>query len=453
MKKANTGVKQPAKTDALGQDSVPSLILRFAATTLAALVLNSVYTLTDTLFVSWGVGDHAMGGVSIVFPFTILQGAIATAVGGGAASIVSRKLGAKKKEEAGAVTLNAMLTFYLSAVMITIAGFIFMNPLLRMMGVTDDLYPYAKEYFTILLAGNVFSTGFSSIIRAEGKMTYGMLIWVIPISINILLDALFILVLGWGVKGSAIATVACQFTSFAMSILFFTRFTKQKLRGAKPSLRRAGEILATGFPSLIQMGSLSVISMLMNNSLGGVSGSLGITAFACISKLVTFGLAPFTAMTQALAPVVGYNHGAGSRARVTAAIRFSAAVCMIYAAALFILTEAFPGLLLRMFTQDAELIAFGVKGLRITAAAFLFAPFPMLAGAVFQALGQKLMALLMYASNLIFLIPLALLLPARMGVNGIWLAYVAANGAAALLVVLLAAILNQKGKRAKGTIA
>lgn len=453
MKKANTGVKQPAKTDALGQDSVPSLILRFAATTLAALVLNSVYTLTDTLFVSWGVGDHAMGGVSIVFPFTILQGAIATAVGGGAASIVSRKLGAKKKEEAGEVTLNAMLTFYLSAVMITIAGFIFMNPLLRMMGVTDDLYPYAKEYFTILLAGNVFSTGFSSIIRAEGKMTYGMLIWVIPISINILLDALFILVLGWGVKGSAIATVACQFTSFAMSILFFTRFTKQKLRGAKPSLRRAGEILATGFPSLIQMGSLSVISMLMNNSLGGVSGSLGITAFACISKLVTFGLAPFTAMTQALAPVVGYNHGAGSRARVTAAIRFSAAVCMIYAAALFILTEAFPGLLLRMFTQDAELIAFGVKGLRITAAAFLFAPFPMLAGAVFQALGQKLMALLMYASNLIFLIPLALLLPARMGVNGIWLAYVAANGAAALLVVLLAAILNQKGKRAKGTIA
>lgn len=450
MKKTKAGVNHPERTGALGSDNIPSLILRFAATTLAALVLNSIYTLTDTLFVSWGVGDHAMGGVSIVFPFAILQGAISTAVGGGAASIVSRKLGAKQYEAAGEVTLNAMLAFYLSAVIITTAGFLFMDPLLKMMGVTGELYPYAKEYFTILLAGNVFSTGFSSIIRAEGKMTYGLLIWVIPISVNIVLDAVFILVLGWGVKGSALATVACQFISFVMCVLFFTRFTTQKFRGARPKLRRVGDILATGFPSLIQMGSLSVISAMMNNILGGVSGSLGITAFAYISKLVAFGIAPFTAITQALAPVVGYNHGAGNRGRVEQAIRFSAFVSMLYAAAVFLLAEAIPGLLLRIFTQDAQIIAFGVKGLRITAAAFLFAPFPMLAGAVFQALGQKARALLMYASNLIFLILPALLLPGRLGVNGIWLAYVAANGAAALLVVMMAAMLRQKGRHREG---
>lgn len=452
MKQGKTGVTQPTKTQALGSDKIPALMLRFAATTLAALVLNSVYTLTDTLFVSWGVGDHAMGGVSIVFPFAILQGAISTAVGGGAASIISRKLGAKKYDEAGAVTLNAMLTFYLSAVIITIAGFLFINPLLKMMGVTSELYPYAKEYFTILLAGNVFSTGFSSIIRAEGKMTYGLLIWVIPISVNILLDAIFILGFGWGVKGSALATVACQFISFCMCVLFFSRFTMQKFRGTRPKLRCAGEILATGFPSLIQMGSLSVISAMMNNVLGSVSGALGITAFAYISKLVTFGIVPFTAMTQALAPVVGYNHGAGSRDRVTQAIRFSIAVCLLYAIAVFLLAESAPGLLLRIFTQDAQIIAFGITGLRITAAAFLFAPFPMLAGAVFQALGQKLRALLMYASNLIFLIPLVLLLPKRLGVNGVWLAYAAANGAAALLVLWMAAILRQKGRRRESMI-
>lgn len=449
MKQGKTGVTQPANTQALGSGKISALILRFAATTLAALVLNSVYTLTDTLFVSWGVGDHAMGGVSIVFPFAILQGAISTAVGGGAASIVSRKLGAKQYEAAGEVTLNAMLTFYLSALVITIAGFAFMNPLLKTMGVTDELFPYAKDYFTILLAGNVFSTGFSSIIRAEGKMAYGLLIWVIPISINIVLDAVFILGFGWGVKGSALATVICQFISFAMCVLFFSRFTTQRFRGARPKLRRAGEILATGFPSLIQMGSLSVISAMMNNVLGGVSGSLGITAFAYISKLVTFGVVPFTAMTQALAPVVGFNHGAGHRGRVVQAVRFSAAVCLAYALAVFVLTEAAPGLLLRIFTQDAKIIAFGATGLRITAAAFLFAPFPMLAGAVFQALGQKLRALLMYAANLIFLIPLALLLPRWLGVNGVWLAYAAANGAAALLVCLMVAVLRQKGRRRK----
>ena len=108
MRRGKAGVVQPDQTQALGSAKIPSLILRFSATTLAALVLNSVYTLTDALFVSWGVGGHAMGGVSVVFPFTILQGAISTAVGGGAASIISRKLGAQKQEEAGEVIFNLL---------------------------------------------------------------------------------------------------------------------------------------------------------------------------------------------------------------------------------------------------------------------------------------------------------------------------------------------------------
>lgn len=125
-----------------------------------------------------------------------------------------------------------MLAFYSSAILITILGLALLNPLLEVMGVTGELLPYAKQYFTILLAGNVFSTGFSSIIRAEGKMLYGLLIWVIPISINIALDAVFILVLGWGVRGSALATVICQFVSFSMCVLFFSAL-QRKVSGAQ----------------------------------------------------------------------------------------------------------------------------------------------------------------------------------------------------------------------------
>lgn len=148
------------KTTALGEEAIPRLVLRFAATTLAALLLNAVYTLTDALFISWGVGENAMGGVSVVFPFVILQGAISTALGGGAASIISRKLGEGKKQEAGEVTLNAMLAFYSSAIFITILGLALLNPLLEGMGVTGELLPYAKQYFTILLAGNDFPPAF-----------------------------------------------------------------------------------------------------------------------------------------------------------------------------------------------------------------------------------------------------------------------------------------------------
>lgn len=421
----------------LGVESIPRLVLRFAATTLVALLLNSVYTLTDTLFVSWGVGDTAMGGVSIVLPFVILQGAISTAVGGGAASIISRKLGRGKRGEAGEVALNAMLTFYITAVIITALGFALMDPLLKMMGVTDELYPYAKEYFIVILAGNVFSTGFSSIIRAEGKMLYGLLIWVIPITINIILDAVFILVLGMGVRGSAIATVICQFSSFCMSVLFFVRFSTLDFKGAKLKLKRIGEIFGIGLPSLVQMGSISLITLILNNILRTVGGTLGLTTFAYVSKIITFAVVPFTAIAQALAPIVGFNYGAGNPDRVKKTVTFCIIISFAYAALALILSESIPTHLMRIFTNDTEIITLGAKIIRISSVSLIFTPLPMLVGATFQAAGKKLWSLLMYAANLVFLVPLVFGMSKAMGMDGIWWAYTAASGCAAILSAIV----------------
>lgn len=424
------------KTDSLGNDNISRLILKFAATTLIALLLNSVYNLTDTLFVSWGVGDMAMGGVSVVFPFVILQSAISTAVGGGAASIVSRRLGEGKLKEAGETTFNAMLTFYITAIISTVLGYIFLNPLLNVFGITDALYPYAKQYLTIILLGNVFSTGFSSIIRAEGRMLYGLLIWVIPITVNIILDAIFIFVLKWGVKGSALATVICQFTSFCMSIIFFTRFTSQDFKGAKLKLTKIFEIFAIGIPSLVQIGSLSIITVILNNVLRSSGGTLGITAFAYISKIITFALIPFTAVVQAIAPVAGYNYGKGNYLRVKKALYFAIKISLFYAIAAIILVELFPSLLLRIFTNNEEIISLAMVGLRITAIAFLFAPLPMIIGATYQAINNKLWALILYASNLVFLVPFAFILSQTMGTNGVWFAYVAAGICSTILAIV-----------------
>lgn len=420
----------------LGTQPIPRLVLRFAATTFVALLLNSVYTLTDTLFVSWGVGDNAMGGVSIVFPFVVLQGAIATAVGSGAASIVSRKLGEGKPQEAGEATANAMAVFYLTAILTTALGLALVNPLLSLLGVTPELFSYAKQYFTVILIGNVFSTGFSNIIRAEGKMRYGLLIWVIPITINIILDAVFILVLGWGVLGSALATVICQFTSCCMSILFFIRFSSQQFHGAKLRLKRVGEILAIGLPSLVQMGSLSVMSVLLNNVLGDVAGTVGVNTFAYISKIVTFGVVPFTAVAQALSPIVGYNYGVGNRARVAKTGSFCMGISVLYALVALLVAQVAPGSLIHIFTDDAAILAAGAAGLRIVSFSLLFMPVPLLAGAAFQAVGKKLWAFLLYGANLIFMLPAALWMANTMGINGVWWAYVLANFCAAVLALL-----------------
>lgn len=421
---------------ALEQKSIPSLIMSYAATTLAALVLNSVYTLTDTLFVSRGVGDYAMGGVSVVFPFVILQSAVATAVGGGAASIVSRRLGEGDYRRAGETTFNAMMTFYISAVIITVIGFIAMEPMLKAMGVTGELYSYAKEYFIIILAGNIFSTGFSSIIRAEGKMNYGLMIWVIPITVNIILDALFIFAFKWGVAGSALATVICQFTSFLMSVIFFRKLSVQNFEKVKLKIKSVGEILAVGTPSLIQMGSLSISTFILNKTLSEIAGADGVTEFAYISKIITFGIVPFTALSQALSPVAGYSFGAGNKKRTGEAVRFCIIISLCYAAMAVAVTELIPERLMGIFTENNDIIASGAQSLRIVGISLLFVSVPMLAGAAFQAVGQKLKALVMYSSFLVFLVPSVLILIRIYGESGIWWGYVSASVAACVPAVI-----------------
>ena len=428
---------------------VKTLILQYAAVTLSALLLNAVYTLTDALFVSWGIGSRAMGGISIVFPFVILQGAIATALGGGAASIVSRKLGEGNLEEAGRTTLSAMAAFYTSALLLSLIGFWAMDPILRLMGVTGELYADAKAYFTILLAGNVFSTGFSAIIRAEGRMTYSLLIWVIPISVNIALDALFILGFGWGVRGAALATVACQFVSFCMSVLFFARLSSQRLRGLRPNMRRIGEILAIGLPSLVQMGSLSVVSMLLNNLLGNVGGSAGVTAYAYMSKVFALLIVPFTAMAQAVSPVVGFNHGAGKPERVREAIRFSVWACVLYSLAAVAIAELLPGQMLRLLTDDAQAISDGTNGLRIFALALPFLPLPALLGAAYQAMGEKTRALILYGANLVLLLPAAVLFSRVFGEDGVWWSYVLAAALTTLMAFIVMRVKANKTKAAR----
>ncbi len=421
----------------LGTEKIWKLVFSFSATVLAGFVLNSVYTLTDALFVSHAVGDNAMGGVSLILPFTILQGAISTTVGSGASAIVSGKLGAGRPDEAGQATFNAMLTFYVTAVITTVLGFILMNPLLKILGCTGELEAYAREYFTIILLGNVFSTGFSSIIRAEGKMLYGLLIWVIPISINIALDALFILKLGMGVKGSALATVICQFTSFSMSVLFFTRFTVQKFKNARPSKACIAEIVAIGLPSLIQSGSLSIMSALFNNALSKIGGELGINAFAYITKLVSFGIAPLTAFATALIPIVGYNQGAGKTDRTKQALRFCVKSSLAYAAAAIIFVFTLSERLISIFTESADVTALASHGLKIISFSLLFSALPMLMGGYYQALGKKARAYLMFSSNLIFSVVLLFVLPQLLGLDGIWLSYSAASVLAAILSLVL----------------
>lgn len=419
----------------LAEEKISRLVIRYTLTTLTTLVFHSIYTLIDSLFVSWGVGDDAMGGISIILPFVLLQSAIATALGGGAASIISRKIGEKRLDEAGKVAFNAMLTFWITAIITTTLSFALMNPLLNIMGVTEELAAHSRDYFTIILIGNLFSTGFSSIIRAEGKMRYALLIWVIPIAVNIILDAVFILLLNWGVKGSAYATVACQFTSFSMSILFFTKFSTLDFKGARLQIPVIKDIFAIGLPALLQSLIPSLSLLLMNNILRFNSGTQAINTFAYINRILMFATIPILAVMQAISPIIGYNHGAKNTDRVQETIRFAVLISMIYAILTGIILACVPQLLVRVFTNDVEILLLGKQAIRILAISIPFTPLAMIMGAAYLSRGKKGKALLMFSIDFAFLVPSAVLFPRIIGIDGAWWAYVFAKVMATGFVV------------------
>lgn len=380
----------------LGTAPVHKLVLSFMLTALAGLLLNTVYSLTDALFVAHAVGDDAMGGISAVYPFVILQSALATAVGSGAAVLVALRLGEGDKKGAGSATLSAMTVFYAVSGAGTIVGFCVLDKLLAAMGATGVLYEHAKDYFIVILAGNVFSTGFSSVIRAEGGNLYSLLIWVIPILLNIVLDAVFILALGLGVTGSALATVIAQMTSFSMSVFFFARLSVQNFKGARPSLAAAARVALTGLPALIQTGGLSVMIALVNSRLAENPSAL--TAFGYASRLLTYAIIPVTAAAQALPPVLGYNFGAGLGRRAARSVSAAFALAMAGAAFMLILAEAAAEPLIGIFTRDKELVEAGADCLRVIAAALPLVPAALIPGAALQATGRKSAATLLYAA-------------------------------------------------------
>lgn len=424
------------KTDNLGTENIPKLVFSFFITAFIGLVLNSIYNLTDTLFISRGIGDTAMGGVSIVMPFVLLQGAISTMIGGGAATIVSIKLGEKKYSEAGNYTFNAMILFYLIAVFITIFGLIFINEILRFLGAKNELFDYAKDYFTIILIGNIFSTGFSSIIRAEGKIFYGMLIWIIPITLNIVLDAIFILVLDLGIKGSALATVISQFVSFIFCVVFFTKFSTQQFKHLKIKQKNIFSIVKIGLPALVQIASFSIITAIMNIIISKISGDIEIIAFGYINKLIYYLIVPFMALSLAISPIISYNFGQNNDIRIKETLVFSIKIALIYAVFAILLAEAIPNYLIMIFTNTAKIISIGENGLRIIAISLIFMPLQMIIGAKYQAIGKTFMAIIIYSLNFVLIILPAILLSKSIGLNGVWLSYTIAYCVSAIIILI-----------------
>lgn len=414
------------------------LLWKMSGLSVIGVMAYNLYNVFDTTFVSWGAGTDAVGGVAVSFPLFILLSAVSSTLGNGAASVISRALGEGNREKAAKAAANTFALFYAVALLITVFGNLWLDELLHFMGVTDTLMPYARAYTRIILLGAVTSTGFSSLIRAEGSSRYAMYIWVIPMGANILLDCILIFVFRMGVVGAAVGTVAGQGISMAMSIYYFYISGKSvlhiRLRHFILEAAIIGEVTGIGIPSFLQLSGQSAALIIVNQFLRKYGGDLAISSYGIANRIIVFFLFPIQGISQGLQPVIGYNKGAGNPDRVRKALHTASVMSAFYGIAAYLLTVLMSDIFMRLFTSDPAVIETGSHILVIVNIALLFTGIQNMQTTYFQAAGKKIMSLILaLCGQLLCFVPAVFVLSRLYGLEGVWYAF-PVSAVAALII-------------------
>ncbi|WP_163528438.1 MATE family efflux transporter [Halobacillus ihumii] len=427
----------------LGTQPIPKLLWNLSIPAMIGMFVMALYNVVDTLFIARGVGILGVAGVSIGFPVMMIMMAISAAVGIGGASVISRRLGESKPEAANKVFGNIIFIILLVSVVGIVGAFTFMEPLLVLFGATPDILPYAVDYLFPIMIGSVFfsfSFTTNSIIRSEGNSRFAMITMIIPAVLNIILDPIFIFVLDLGVQGASIATVISQAsTSIVVLHYFLTGKSSLELRLSeiKPKMSVIKETLTIGMPAFVRQVAGSVMIISINFMLIKYGGDFEVGVFGIVHKLTMFTIMPMIGVLQGMQPIIGYNYGAKQFTRLKETIMLGMKVVTIISAFIFIVMMALPEILMHIFTGDPTVINSGAHAMRIMFAMSFLIGVQVVSGGLYQALGMAKPALILsMARQVLFLIPLVLLLPNFFGVTGVWLAFPLADILAFTLSIL-----------------
>ncbi|MFN8441942.1 MAG: MATE family efflux transporter [Caldilineaceae bacterium] len=417
-----------------------------------SLLVYAIYSITDTYFLSVGINSLAAAGASIIAPVLIGLGGVATTVGAGGASVVSRALGEQKIEKASQTIANTFLIFWTAAITITILGATFIRPIVYVLGATDSIAPYAIPYGRIIFLGAITSTGFSAIIRADGNARFSTAIWVIPVTVNLVLCWLFIMVLKIGVAGAALATVIGQAVSAGMSIYFFflrkNRSYQIKAAYFRPNWAIIGEVLMIGIPSLIKNLSASLLVIVTNNLLKQIGGDTALGVFAIVNRLYASLNMPQTGIVQGMQPLIGYNFGQKKLTRVRETIRLSLSATILYGALICAICLLIPASLIALLSKENAIITEGQTALRLLALAYPITGVAMITAALFQSVGRAKEALQLTLGGILLVkLPVLLLASHFFSLIGIW----AAEASSELILCIVAVIMLRSFQGVLGT--
>ncbi len=417
-------------------------LVRFALPSIAMMIFISVYSMVDGLFVSNFTGKEALAAVNLVYPLAMALGSIGFMFGTGGAALVAKTMG-----EGDEVRANRLFTFIaLAAAALSVAlcavGAFALEPLLGFLGADGQLLDLSLLYGRILLAALPFSVlqnMFQSFFIAAEKPYVGLAVTVAAGLANIVLDYLFIAVLGWGIAGAAVATMIGQVLGAAVSVAYFARSRTSRLRFARPvrDLRALGKACVNGSSELMTEVAASVVSTLYNFQLLMLLGADGVAAYGVIMYVNFVFTAVFFGFAMGTGPVVSYHYGAQNTGELKSLFRKSLVLVGGAGVAMFAASQLFGGALVGVFVgYDPALVVLTLHGFRIYSVSFLMAGFNIYGSAFFTALNNgKVSALVSFMRTLVFETSTVMLLPLVWGVDGVWSAIIVAEACALVLTV------------------
>ena len=412
---------------ALGTEPVGRLLWRNSVQTTLSVATYGVYALTNAFFVSRWVGPDALASVNVAAPLLMVIGAVVTTIGTGGASVLSRALGADDLTRAARATGTSLGAYWILSAALGVVGIVFLGPLVHLLGATGELEQDAKSYAFILLAGSITATGFSSLVRAEGRMRYSLMEWIVPVVTQIVLDPVFIIGFHLGVRGAALGTIGGQLVSAAMGLWFFLlqrhRPYRVTLRDLVPDPRLLKEIAAVGAPTFMAGLGVTVLSVVTNNLLAVTGGALALGAYAIAARIGTFVGMPQLGITQAMQPIVGYNHGAGRSDRAHRAASLSMTVSLVYGVGATLVVALAARLIAGVFTSDPGTADAAASALRTIAFAYPLGGLVGLTAAWYQSRGYARPSFVLSIGTVLLVKLPTLLLLARFGTQGIWWAF------------------------------
>ena len=406
---------------------VSRLILTLAAPTIVSMMVTNIYNTADTWFVS-REGTSAAGAVSVVFSLMAIYQAFGFMFGHGAGSNISRKLGEKHEEMVKTYASTSLFLSLASGAAVSLMGLLFMDPLLRLLGSTETILPYARQYVLwVLIAGPLLSAScvLNNILRYEGRAFYAMIGLMTGGILNMIGDPVLMFGLDLGVSGAGISTAVSQLISFVILLAMFRgnkTISRFHFRYFARDIRVVQDILTAGFPSLIRQGLNSFTTILLNHQ-AALYGDAAIAAMGIVSKVTFFISAVAIGVGQGFQPVSAFNYGAKKYRRVVQAFRFTAFAGTLMLSVMAVICIVVPAPIVSWFRDDADVVAIGAAALRYQAISCLFLSYSIAAGMLFQSIGVSGRATFLAALRAgVCFIPLILLLPRLFGIVGIELA-------------------------------